>query len=164
MSRPFTLKSVFTKSTSAHILQVAARSLPTFNKQTFTPFMADTCHDPTIDYARLRTRATLRTVASLLDIFRFILGQMPQIWRGLPGRAVPRSRRRRTCPPDGGAMLSDASHAAALPCSDVERAKSFYADKLGLVPVGEMPDRIFRPPDTTCSRARWPNGLHRFSR
>lgn len=40
-------------------------------------------------------------------------------------------------------MLSDASYAAALPCRDLERAKSFYADKLGLVPVGEMPDRIF---------------------
>jgi catechol 2,3-dioxygenase-like lactoylglutathione lyase family enzyme len=40
-------------------------------------------------------------------------------------------------------MLSDASYAAALPCSDLERAKSFYADKLGLVPVAEMPDRIF---------------------
>jgi catechol 2,3-dioxygenase-like lactoylglutathione lyase family enzyme len=40
-------------------------------------------------------------------------------------------------------MLSDASYAAALPCSDLQRAKSFYADKLGLVPVGEMPDRIF---------------------
>ena len=40
-------------------------------------------------------------------------------------------------------MLSDASYAAALPCSDLQRAESFYADKLGLVPVGEMPDRIF---------------------
>jgi len=40
-------------------------------------------------------------------------------------------------------MLSDAHYAAALPCSDLARAKSFYEDKLGLVPVGVMPDRIF---------------------
>jgi len=40
-------------------------------------------------------------------------------------------------------MLSDARYAAALPCSDLARAKSFYEDKLGLVPAGAMPDRIF---------------------
>ncbi len=36
-------------------------------------------------------------------------------------------------------MLSDARYEAALPCSDLERAKSFYADKLGLTPAGEQP-------------------------
>ena len=40
-------------------------------------------------------------------------------------------------------MLSGALYAAALPCSDLERAKSFYADKLGLVPADEQPDRLF---------------------
>ena len=54
---------------------MAARSLPAFNKQTFTPFMADTCHDLTIDYERLRTRPTLRTVASLPNIFWYRLVQ-----------------------------------------------------------------------------------------
>ena len=36
-------------------------------------------------------------------------------------------------------MLSDARFETALPCSDLERAKSFYADRLGLTPVGEGP-------------------------
>jgi catechol 2,3-dioxygenase-like lactoylglutathione lyase family enzyme len=40
-------------------------------------------------------------------------------------------------------MLSGARYAAALPCSDLERAKSFYADKLGLVPAAVLPDRAF---------------------
>ena len=40
-------------------------------------------------------------------------------------------------------MLSDARYAAALPCSDLARAKAFYADKLGLVPADERPDRAF---------------------
>lgn len=40
-------------------------------------------------------------------------------------------------------MLPDARYSAALPCSDLERAKSFYADKLGLTPVGERPGRLF---------------------
>ena len=35
-------------------------------------------------------------------------------------------------------MLSDARYEAALPCSDLERAKSFYADKLGRHPAGEQ--------------------------
>ena len=33
-------------------------------------------------------------------------------------------------------MLSDARFETALPCSDLERAKSFYADRLGLTPEG----------------------------
>ena len=33
-------------------------------------------------------------------------------------------------------MLSDARYEAALPCSNLDRAKSFYADKLGLTPAG----------------------------
>src|ERR1700759_3420016 len=37
--------------------------------------MADTCHDLTIDYERLRTRPTLRTVASLPNIFWYIMVQ-----------------------------------------------------------------------------------------
>jgi len=32
-------------------------------------------------------------------------------------------------------MLSDARYEAALPCSNLDRAKSFYADKLGLTPA-----------------------------
>ena len=40
-------------------------------------------------------------------------------------------------------MLSSARYSAALPCSDLARAKSFYADKLGLVPAYELPDRAF---------------------
>ena len=36
-------------------------------------------------------------------------------------------------------MLSDARYEAALPCSDLERAKSFYASKLGLTPADEQP-------------------------
>jgi len=40
-------------------------------------------------------------------------------------------------------MLSAARYCAALPCMDLGRAKSFYADKLGLTPVDEQPDRLF---------------------
>ena len=40
-------------------------------------------------------------------------------------------------------MLSAALYAAALPCSDLERAKRFYADKLGLMPADEHPGRLF---------------------
>ena len=40
-------------------------------------------------------------------------------------------------------MLSGARYSAALPCSDLERAKSFYADKLGLMPADEHPGRLF---------------------
>jgi catechol 2,3-dioxygenase-like lactoylglutathione lyase family enzyme len=40
-------------------------------------------------------------------------------------------------------MLSAARYAAALPCSDLERAKRFYADQLGLRPADEHPGRLF---------------------
>jgi len=40
-------------------------------------------------------------------------------------------------------MLSDARYEASLPCSDLERAKSFYADKLGLTPASEQPAGAF---------------------
>ena len=36
-------------------------------------------------------------------------------------------------------MLSDARFEAALPCSDLQRAKSFYADKLGLTAADDGP-------------------------
>src|ERR1700733_13975852 len=36
-------------------------------------------------------------------------------------------------------MLSDARFEAAVPCSDLQRAKSFYADKLCLTPADEGP-------------------------
>lgn len=39
-------------------------------------------------------------------------------------------------------MLSAARYSAALPCSDLERARSFYADRLGLVPAEEQPGRL----------------------
>jgi predicted enzyme related to lactoylglutathione lyase len=35
-------------------------------------------------------------------------------------------------------MLSDARYETSLPCSDLERARSFYADKLGLTPASEQ--------------------------
>jgi len=40
-------------------------------------------------------------------------------------------------------MLSGARYSAALPCGDLARAKAFYADRLGLVPADEQPDRLF---------------------
>ena len=40
-------------------------------------------------------------------------------------------------------MLSDARFHATLPCSDFERAKTFYADKLGLTPVDDQPAGAF---------------------
>jgi len=39
-------------------------------------------------------------------------------------------------------MLSGARYSAALPCNDLKRAKRFYADRLGLVPADEHPDRL----------------------
>jgi predicted enzyme related to lactoylglutathione lyase len=35
-------------------------------------------------------------------------------------------------------MLSDARYETSLPCSDLERAKAFYSDKLGLTPASEQ--------------------------
>jgi predicted enzyme related to lactoylglutathione lyase len=40
-------------------------------------------------------------------------------------------------------MLKDASVNATLPCSDFERAKRFYAEKLGLTPSSENPGGAF---------------------
>jgi catechol 2,3-dioxygenase-like lactoylglutathione lyase family enzyme len=40
-------------------------------------------------------------------------------------------------------MLSDARFETSLPCSDLQRAKSFYADKLGLTPTDEGPAGAF---------------------
>jgi predicted enzyme related to lactoylglutathione lyase len=40
-------------------------------------------------------------------------------------------------------MLSDARFEASLPCSDLQRAKSFYAEKLGLTPSDEGPAGAF---------------------
>jgi catechol 2,3-dioxygenase-like lactoylglutathione lyase family enzyme len=40
-------------------------------------------------------------------------------------------------------MLSEARYETSLPCSDLDRAKSFYADKLGLTPAGEQPAGAF---------------------
>jgi hypothetical protein len=39
-------------------------------------------------------------------------------------------------------MLAAAHYSAALPYSDLERAKSFYADKLGLTPADEQLGRL----------------------
>jgi catechol 2,3-dioxygenase-like lactoylglutathione lyase family enzyme len=41
------------------------------------------------------------------------------------------------------AMLSEYPIHAALPATDLERAKRFYADKLGLIPESEGPDGLF---------------------
>lgn len=40
-------------------------------------------------------------------------------------------------------MLSEARFETSLPCSDLQRAKSFYADKLGLTPAEEGPAGAF---------------------
>jgi catechol 2,3-dioxygenase-like lactoylglutathione lyase family enzyme len=40
-------------------------------------------------------------------------------------------------------MLAAARYTAAIPCSDLKRARSFYADKLGVTPAQERPDRLF---------------------
>jgi catechol 2,3-dioxygenase-like lactoylglutathione lyase family enzyme len=40
-------------------------------------------------------------------------------------------------------MLLDARFETSLPCSDLQRAKSFYADKLGLTPASEGPPGAF---------------------
>jgi len=40
-------------------------------------------------------------------------------------------------------MLSNASYHATLPCSDFDRAKRFYAEKLGLTPKEELPGGAF---------------------
>lgn len=36
-------------------------------------------------------------------------------------------------------MLSDARFQTALPCNNLQRAKAFYADRLGLTPASEDP-------------------------
>src|SRR5207302_1832400 len=41
------------------------------------------------------------------------------------------------------AMLEEVPIHATLPCSDFERAKAFYADKLGLNPASESPGGAF---------------------
>jgi catechol 2,3-dioxygenase-like lactoylglutathione lyase family enzyme len=40
-------------------------------------------------------------------------------------------------------MLSEATTHATLPAQDIERARAFYADKLGLKPSEENPDGLF---------------------
>ena len=40
-------------------------------------------------------------------------------------------------------MLSDARFETSLPCSDLQRAKSFYTEKLGLTPADEGPAGAF---------------------
>ena len=40
-------------------------------------------------------------------------------------------------------MLANNPVHAALPASDLERAKRFYAEKLGLTPQSEMPGGVF---------------------
>ena len=40
-------------------------------------------------------------------------------------------------------MLSECPIHAALPATDLERAKRFYADQLGLLPESEGPDGLF---------------------
>src|SRR5215210_7983807 len=51
-------------------------------------------------------------------------------WRGA-ARAFPN--------PIGAAMLNDSAVTAIIPAGDLERARGFYADKLGLEPVSENP-------------------------
>jgi catechol 2,3-dioxygenase-like lactoylglutathione lyase family enzyme len=40
-------------------------------------------------------------------------------------------------------MLADCPIHATLPAADLERAKRFYAEKLGLTPESELPDGLF---------------------
>jgi catechol 2,3-dioxygenase-like lactoylglutathione lyase family enzyme len=40
-------------------------------------------------------------------------------------------------------MLANATYHATLPCSDFERAKVFYSEKLGLTPASEEPGGAF---------------------
>ena len=40
-------------------------------------------------------------------------------------------------------MLADSPIHAALPAADLERARRFYAEKLGLTPETELPDGLF---------------------
>ena len=46
-------------------------------------------------------------------------------------------------------MLSDARFETSLPCSDLQRAKSFYADKLGLTPTDEAGRAFYQGRDGT---------------
>jgi catechol 2,3-dioxygenase-like lactoylglutathione lyase family enzyme len=39
-------------------------------------------------------------------------------------------------------MLADSNVQATIPAQDLERAKSFYADKLGIKPVEERPEGV----------------------
>jgi catechol 2,3-dioxygenase-like lactoylglutathione lyase family enzyme len=41
------------------------------------------------------------------------------------------------------AMLEDSEVVATIPAQDLERAKSFYADKLGLKPIEERPEGVY---------------------
>src|SRR6266480_513222 len=43
----------------------------------------------------------------------------------------------------GATLLSEYPIHTALPATDLERAKRFYADKLGLTPESEGPDGLF---------------------
>jgi catechol 2,3-dioxygenase-like lactoylglutathione lyase family enzyme len=40
-------------------------------------------------------------------------------------------------------MLEDSDVVATIPAQDLERAKSFYADKLGLKPAEERPEGVY---------------------
>ena len=54
-------------------------------------------------------------------------------------------------------MLPDASYQPSLPCSDLARAKKFYADKLGLTLADEQPGGAIYEgvtgPGSSCSPA-----------
>src|SRR4051812_43169610 len=55
--------------------------------------------------------------------------------RGLPCEQERLGRPR----PRGGKMLNDSAVTANIPASDLDRARRFYADTLGLTPVSENP-------------------------
>ena len=57
--------------------------------------------------------------------------------------AVARGYQAFAWPREEMSMLSDARFEASLPCSDLQRAKSFYAEKLGLSPSDEGPAGAF---------------------
>jgi len=64
-------------------------------------------------------------------------------------------------------VLSELPIHTALPVTDMERARQFYADRLGLVPEVELPDGLFYrcagAPGSSCTHRaeRAPEGIPR---
>jgi catechol 2,3-dioxygenase-like lactoylglutathione lyase family enzyme len=65
-------------------------------------------------------------------------------------------------------MLKDSTLTAIVPATDLGRARSFYADKLGLTPSQELPGGLFygTGPGTSflLYETRYPSGDHTVAR